>query len=146
MFLLFCWLLHSVTCVVCLFPNLIFLASRAFHGTITTSGYRTPSFRMCKCPCGSVGCRIRRHVLYVRMFCLCKCPCCSVGCSSRLRVEAQATQAVCMQHCHSASGPSGGKPQKLMKCGCGKKFHHMCAGKVEHESWKTCIDCACQEE
>ena len=30
----------------------------------------------------------------------------------------------------------------LHKCGCGKVYHHLCAGKVGHTMFATCYDCA----
>jgi len=59
------------------------------------------------------------------------------------RVEAPATQTksgACI-HCHSARADDKGKEMTLFKCACGKQFHHMCAGELGHESWRTCFDC-----
>ena len=83
----FCWLLHSATCVVCEFVCIP--SESAWHPPTFSRHYQTlrllkASFTMCKCPWCSVACRIRQHVLYVRVVSLCLvCLWCFIGCCIR---------------------------------------------------------------
>jgi hypothetical protein len=57
------------------------------------------------------------------------------------RVEAQKKgdkQRICI-HCRKSETEN---QTTLYTSNCGNAFHHVCAGKLGHENWKICLECA----
>ena len=56
-----------------------------------------------------------------------------------VRGKAASTEKCCL-HCGKSS--LHGAKVKLHECACGKVYHHLCAGKVNHEDFAVCYACS----
>ena len=43
---------------------------------------------------------------------------------------------------HCGEAMLHGQKVRLHECACGKVYHHLCAGKVDHTEYATCFDCS----
>ena len=50
----------------------------------------------------------------------------------------------CCLHCGKTE--LNGKKVRLHACECGKVFHHICAGRVGHDEYSKCFDCAVPQD
>ena len=63
--------------------------------------------------------------------------------TKRLSDDTASTEKSCL---HCGNSLLNGQKIRLHECACGKVFHHLCAGKVDHTEFSTCYDCTRQHE
>ena len=66
-----------------------------------------------------------------------------VGMKMRSSEDSASTEKACL---HCGSSTLRGEKVRLHECACGKVFHHVCAGILDHTQFATCYDCAQQKE